>query len=191
VVRRAADWLERRQNPDGGFALQQGPSNAQSTAWAVQGLIAAGRDPARVRRAGSRPPLGYLRSLIGADGAIRYSRTSTQTPVWVTGQVLAALAGKPFPVAPPPRERRTRAITSTATPASTATAPRPTREPRRKARRSRREPEPEAVAIPQRKVARALTPAVLLRLALPAATPDRAHGAGVLAAMISHTWLPR
>jgi len=191
VVRRAADWLERRQNPDGGFALQQGPSNAQSTAWAVQGLIAAGRDPARVRRAGSRPPLGYLRSLIGADGAIRYSRTSTQTPVWVTGQVLAALAGKPFPVAPPPRERRTRAITSTATPASTATAPRPTREPPRKARRPRREPEPEAVAIPQRKVARALTPAVLLRLALPAATPDRAHGAGVLAAMISHTWLPR
>ena len=64
VVRRAADWLESRQNPDGGFALQSGPSNAQSTAWAVQGLIAAGRKPARVRRGGSRSPLGYLRSLV-------------------------------------------------------------------------------------------------------------------------------
>ena len=47
VAQRAADWLERTQNPDGGFALQSGTSNAQSTAWAVQGLIAAGRDPAR------------------------------------------------------------------------------------------------------------------------------------------------
>ena len=47
--------------------LQPGaPSNAQSTAWAVQALVAAGRDPARVRRGGSRTPLGYLRTLVGA-----------------------------------------------------------------------------------------------------------------------------
>ena len=93
----------RRQNPDGGFPLQRGASNAQSTAWAVQGLIAAGRDPDAVRRARLALP-ARLPALAGhADGAIRYSRTSAQTPVWVTAQALTALAGKPFPLAPPGR----------------------------------------------------------------------------------------
>jgi hypothetical protein len=99
-VRRAAGWLARQQNADGGFSLQGGASNAQSTAWAVQGLIAAGRDPARVRRGGSRSPLAYLRSLVMANGAIRYSRTSAQTPVWVTAQALVALAGRAYPLRP-------------------------------------------------------------------------------------------
>jgi energy-coupling factor transport system substrate-specific component len=100
VVRRAAGWLARQQNADGGFSLQGGASNAQSTAWAVQGLIAAGRDPGRVRRGGSRSPLAYLRSLVMANGAIRYSRTSAQTPVWVTAQALVALAGRAYPLRP-------------------------------------------------------------------------------------------
>jgi hypothetical protein len=100
VVRRAAGWLVRHQNADGGFSLQGGSSNAQSTAWAVQGLIAAGRDPSRIRRAGSRTPIAYLRSLVTPSGAVRYSRTSAQTPVWVTAQALVALAGKAFPLAP-------------------------------------------------------------------------------------------
>ena len=98
-VRRAASFLVRRQNRDGGFGLAPGaPSNAQSTAWAVQALVAAGRNPARVKRGGSRSPLGYLRTLIGGDGAVRYSRTSRQTPVWVTAQALTALARRPFPI---------------------------------------------------------------------------------------------
>jgi energy-coupling factor transport system substrate-specific component len=100
AARRAAAWLTRHQNPDGGFSLQGGASNAQSTAWAVQGLIAAGRDPARLHRRGARSPLAYLRSLIAPGGAVRYSRTSAQTPVWVTGQALTALAGKTLPIAP-------------------------------------------------------------------------------------------
>jgi hypothetical protein len=29
---------------------------------------------------------------------VRYSRTSAQTPVWVTAQALGALAGRPLPV---------------------------------------------------------------------------------------------
>ena len=99
---RAVRFLVRRQAPDGGFPLQPGDrSNAQSTAWAVQALVAAGRDPDRVRRGGSRSPLAYLRSLIGPDGSVRYSRTSRQTPVWVTAQALAALARRPLPVRPP------------------------------------------------------------------------------------------
>jgi energy-coupling factor transport system substrate-specific component len=101
AVSRAVAFLRRAQNPDGGYAQQPGgPSNAQSTAWAVQGLIAAGQDPRRVTRGGSRSPLAYLESLVAPDGSVRYSRTSAQTPVWVTAQALIALAGKPFPIAP-------------------------------------------------------------------------------------------
>jgi energy-coupling factor transport system substrate-specific component len=101
AVRRAAAFLVRQQNRDGGLPLTPGAgSNAQSTAWAVQALIAAGRNPDRVRRAGSRTPLGYLRTLVGSDGAVRYSRTSRQTPVWVTAQALTALARRPFPIRP-------------------------------------------------------------------------------------------
>jgi energy-coupling factor transport system substrate-specific component len=101
VVTRAVRFLLARQSSDGGFPLQPGgASNAQSTAWAVQALVAAGRDPGRVRRGGSRTPLGYLRTLIAGDGSVRYSRTSRQTPVWVTGQALTALARRPLPIRP-------------------------------------------------------------------------------------------
>jgi prenyltransferase beta subunit len=104
AVARAAGFITRNQNPDGGFPLQPGSgSNAQSTAWAVQGLVAAGRDPGRVRRGGSRTPLGYLRTLVASNGSVRYSRTSAQTPVWVTAQALTGLARRPFPVRAPRR----------------------------------------------------------------------------------------
>jgi len=99
VLSRATAYLIGAQNPDGGFPQERaGESNAQSTAWAVQGLLALGRDPASVKRGGSRSPLGYLESLLAPNGSIRYSRTSAQTPVWVTAQALTALARKTFPV---------------------------------------------------------------------------------------------
>ncbi len=95
---RAVSFIRRQQNPDGGFpSMPGGPSNAQSTAWAVQGLIAAGAG------LGSLPhgsPLGYLRSLTAPDGHIMYSHSSDQTPVWVTSQALMALEQKPLPLAP-------------------------------------------------------------------------------------------
>jgi prenyltransferase beta subunit/uncharacterized membrane protein len=95
----AAGYLIRSQNLDGGFPQQYGgESNAQSTAWAVQGLIAAGRNLNAVRRRSSRSPVGYLESLLAPGGSIRYSRTGAQTPLWVTAQALIALAGKTFPV---------------------------------------------------------------------------------------------
>jgi energy-coupling factor transport system substrate-specific component len=98
---RAVAYLRRAQNPDGGFPQQPGgESNAQSTAWTVQGLDAAGVSMADVKRGNSRSPLAYLESLMAPNGSVYYSRTSAQTPVWVTAQALTALAGKPFPVAP-------------------------------------------------------------------------------------------
>jgi energy-coupling factor transport system substrate-specific component len=122
VAKKAARFVVRHQNADGGFALiPGGPSNAQSTAWAVQGLLAAGRAPGEVHHSGARDPMAYLRSLTAANGEVRYSRTSRQTPVWVTGQALAALARKPWPLRRVPRAHRTVAAPAAATPAAKTT----------------------------------------------------------------------
>jgi energy-coupling factor transport system substrate-specific component len=101
VLARAVAYLRRAQNPDGGFPEQPGgESNAQSTAWAVQGLDAAGVNVPALKRGHSRSPLAYLESLMAPNGSVYYSRTSAQSPVWVTAEALTALAGKPFPIAP-------------------------------------------------------------------------------------------
>jgi hypothetical protein len=62
-----------------------------------------GTDPSSVRE-GGKSALEYLAELQAADGHYRYSASSDQTPIWVTGQVLTATAGQSFPVAAPPRE---------------------------------------------------------------------------------------
>jgi len=99
---RAVAFIEHHQNPDGGFPASEGAtSNAQSTAWAVQGLLAAGVTGSVVRRA-----LAYLDSLIAPDGHVRYSRSSDQTPVWVTAEAAMALAEKPLPLAAVPLRAR-------------------------------------------------------------------------------------
>ena len=101
---RAIQYIRRQQDRDGGFPGEPGAgSNAQSTAFAVQGLLAAGADPNALHRGGGPSPLDYLRSLIAADGHVRYSRGSDQTPAWVTGEALMALEGKALPVAAPAR----------------------------------------------------------------------------------------
>ena len=101
--RRAIAFVRGQQDRDGGFPAAPGAgSNAQSTAWAVQGLIAAGVDPGSLHRAGAPSPFHYLSSLIAPDGHVRYSRSSDQTPVWVTAQALMALSRKPLPLAPLP-----------------------------------------------------------------------------------------
>jgi energy-coupling factor transport system substrate-specific component len=95
---RAIAYLRTEQNGDGGFpATPQGSSNAQSTSWAVQGLVAAGVPLGSLRHG---TPLRYLDALVAPDGHVRYSRSSDQTPVWVTGETLMALTAKPLPLAP-------------------------------------------------------------------------------------------
>jgi energy-coupling factor transport system substrate-specific component len=99
---RGVNYLRGVQRSGGGFALAGGPVNAQSTAWAAQGLAAAGLSPASVR-SGGRSALDYLASDQARDGHYRYSSATDQTPVWVTGQALLAVKGRPFPLAPVPR----------------------------------------------------------------------------------------
>jgi hypothetical protein len=91
-VTRAVRFLRGFQNRDGGFELTRGRgSDAQSTAWVIQGFDAAGVTPPRAAFA-------YLAKLKRADGSYRYSARYSATPVWVTAQVLAALAKKAFPL---------------------------------------------------------------------------------------------
>ncbi len=91
-MRRAVKALRRFQNRDGGFALTKGrESDAQSTAWAVQALLSAGEKP-------GRPSFRFLSRLRRADGSYRYSVRYGVTPVWVTAQVVPALAGRWFPM---------------------------------------------------------------------------------------------
>ena len=99
TVSRAIAYLRRQQRPNGGFPLTPGrETNAQSTAWAIQATVAARRDPAGLRRRKGRSALAYLRRQMARSGAVRYSRASAQTPVWVTAQALAAFALRPLPV---------------------------------------------------------------------------------------------
>jgi energy-coupling factor transport system substrate-specific component len=152
-VKKALAFLRGRQGADGGFGQSGGyRSNAQSTAWAVQGIVAAGADPDRIRRKGSRSPVAFLASLRATDGSYRYSRTSTQSPVWVTGQVLAALERRALPIAPVKRRSR-------AAPAKRRARRSPRRSPatapvRAPDRRRRVRSEPAPAAAPARPAAR-------------------------------------
>ena len=130
---RAIAYIRGQQDRDGGFPSMPGAgSNAQSTAFGVQGLLAAGANPGSLHRGGAPSPLDYLRSLTAADGHIRYSRSADQTPVWVTAEALMALDGKPLPIAAVARASAAphkSAKAHTAAPTPLARAPRKARRP--------------------------------------------------------------
>jgi hypothetical protein len=91
-IDRGVAFLRRHQNRDGGFELNAGRgSDTQSTAWAIQGLLAADRSPGRAA-------FRYLQRMRRPNGSYRYSARYVTTPLWVTSQVLPALARKPFPL---------------------------------------------------------------------------------------------
>jgi hypothetical protein len=116
---RGLSYLRKHQRSDGGFGLGiAGGVNSQSTAWAIQGMIAVGADPASIA-SGGNSALDYLAARQSADGSYAYSASSNQTPVWVTGEVLVAAAGDALPISPPPREKKATTVrpSETVTPA--------------------------------------------------------------------------
>lgn len=114
AARNGLSYLRQAQVPGGGFPLGgNGSVNSQSTAWAVQGILALDGDPDSFRRGGASAP-EYLAHRQAEDGHYRYSKSSDQTPVWVTGQVLVATAGDFYPVPAPPRTPKPAPINSTA-----------------------------------------------------------------------------
>jgi len=205
AVRRAVAYLRHAQKPDGGFGqLKTDSSNAQSTSWAVQGLVAAHVNPNSLRRNG-HTPISYITSLQQANGAVRYSRTSAQTPVWVTGQALTAFSRKPFPIKAPKRK-------APVAPAKKATTPTPTPTPKPKPKAHKAKAVPIAHAARARTTkaklqahgqtiaTKALKPATRhLPPATPATTHERKHhpvlgillGALALATLVAGSYLTR
>jgi energy-coupling factor transport system substrate-specific component len=117
---RGLSYLRKHQRSDGGFGLgATGGVNSQSTAWAIQGMIAVGADPASITAGGSSA-FDYLTARQSPDGSYAYSASSDQTPVWVTGEVLVAAAGDALPISPPPREKK---VTTAPPPETVPSAP--------------------------------------------------------------------
>jgi energy-coupling factor transport system substrate-specific component len=120
------NYLRKAQRPNGGFPLGgNGSVNSQSTAWAVQGMLAVGEDPGSVRDGGNNA-LDYLAVRQDADGHYRRSATSDETPVWVTAQVLPAVAGDFYPVPPVARAPQPATSAESDAPAIGSGAPVPT-----------------------------------------------------------------
>jgi Prenyltransferase and squalene oxidase repeat len=118
AAQRAVGYLRQVQQPGGGYRLGgNGALNTQSTAWAVEGLLAAGADPAQFKR-GGKSAYEYLEDNQASDGHYRYSSKSDQTPVWVTGQVLVAASEKylPLEAAPAPPKPKPKVPEPTPTP---------------------------------------------------------------------------
>jgi hypothetical protein len=98
-VTRAIHYLRRDQNMNGGFGYPLGAtSNTESTAWALQGLIAAKVNVSGVHRHGGRTATHYLEAMTRKTGEVAYAHAAFQTPVWTTAEVIPALLDTPYPV---------------------------------------------------------------------------------------------
>jgi prenyltransferase beta subunit len=116
----ALAFLRGAQDTDGGFPEYPGrgeESNVASTAWAAQGIWAAGQDPEAWRQP-SGDPLSFMESLLQPDGHVRFKRSADSNGVWMTAYVAPALAGRALPFARVPRSVRNEAEPRTASPAS-------------------------------------------------------------------------
>ncbi|HEX8753500.1 MAG TPA: prenyltransferase/squalene oxidase repeat-containing protein [Solirubrobacterales bacterium] len=111
AVHSALDYLHSHQHKGGGYALGgNGTLNTPSTAWAVQGILAAGASPAQFVKGGASAR-DYLAANQSSDGHFDYAQAGAQTsaevahqtPVWVTAQVIPAVAEATFPIAAPAR----------------------------------------------------------------------------------------
>lgn len=107
------EYLHEIQDPDGGFPEFEGEpeSNVASTAWAVQGIWAAGQDP-ETWLVGEREPLGFMASLQQADGRLRWKASQDLNGVWMTAYAAPAFAGQTWPIPhtpctkPPPAQAK-------------------------------------------------------------------------------------
>lgn len=106
AVTQALDYYKGIQNADGGWPYQN-PSDfgtatdANSTAVAIQAIIAAGQDPAGAgwTTAEGNTPLSVLEALQNASGAFAWQAAVPDDNLLATVQALPALAGKAFPLA--------------------------------------------------------------------------------------------
>jgi energy-coupling factor transport system substrate-specific component len=116
AANRAINYLRQVQQKGGGYRLGgNGALNTQSTSRAIQGLLAAGANPADFRR-GGKSAYEFIEELQAGDGHYRYSAQSDQTPIWVTGDVLVAAAKQHLPLAAVPRAPQPKPVKPAPTP---------------------------------------------------------------------------
>jgi energy-coupling factor transport system substrate-specific component len=114
---RALGYLRKAKRPNGAFAPGNNlPANAQATAWASQGLLAAGKDPGSF--GDGKSSFAYMRELQAADGHFLQTHDVEGSPVWVTADVLVPLSGSHLPIAAPPREPKPKPSPSASSPES-------------------------------------------------------------------------
>ncbi len=101
-------FLASTQQADGGFAFDapaQWGSDANSTAYALMALSAAGEDALGERWSkDGATPVSYLLSLQNEEGAFAW-QTGGETNLLATQQAAAALLGRSYPIAVKPVER--------------------------------------------------------------------------------------
>ena len=99
---RALGYLRDAKRSNGGFAPGNNlPANAQATAWASEGLLATGKDPASF--GAGKSSFAYLRDLQADDGHFLQAPGQEASPVWVTADAIVPLAGAHLPISAPPR----------------------------------------------------------------------------------------
>jgi hypothetical protein len=102
-IKEAVAFLKTQQNTDSGFPFVTPSefgtaSDSSSTAWVIQGLLAAGEDVGSQEWAKSSvSPTGYLLSLQNADGGFMYQAAVPESSLLSTCQAIPALMGQPFP----------------------------------------------------------------------------------------------
>ncbi|HSC20782.1 MAG TPA: prenyltransferase/squalene oxidase repeat-containing protein [Solirubrobacterales bacterium] len=102
AANRALAYLRSAKRPNGGYAPGNNlGANAQATAWAAEGLLAVGKDPAGFGPGASS--LTYLLDLQADDGHFLQAPGQDVSPVWVTADAIVPLAGAHLPIAAPPR----------------------------------------------------------------------------------------
>ncbi len=100
VVQGALAYLKGEQLEDGGFHYGgTSASNSASDAWVIQGIVAAGGNPAEWR-AGETSVVDHLADLQNPDGSFRHTAYVTDNPCGMTASAIPALLGKPYPVTP-------------------------------------------------------------------------------------------
>jgi hypothetical protein len=99
VVAEARAYLQAAQRSDGGFssARSGGYTYSESTAWALQAILALGESPAgSAWTKGGSTPQSALRGLQAPTGAMYHRKGVVSTAMLSTTQSLVALAGKSF-----------------------------------------------------------------------------------------------
>ena len=103
-------YLKSAQNADGGFTYDPNSpastaSDANSTSYVLQALLAAGQDPTSVKWSkGQNNPVSYLLSLQLPDGSFEWQKGLGGSQL-ATRQAVVALLGRIFPLhAVPPRQ---------------------------------------------------------------------------------------